>query len=105
MTTYEVITDKVFNSTTIKRTNDNGEVFWIAQDPANSDYGQYLEDVTQAVADQSELDAIAKAKADAQSQADAEKAQALADKTIRDSGIAKAVSLGFTQTQAEGMFP
>lgn len=55
--------------------------------------------------DQAELDAIAKAKVDAQAQADAEKAQALADKTIRDSGIVKAVSLGFTQTQAEGMFP
>ena len=55
--------------------------------------------------DQAELDAIAKAQADAKTQADAEKAQALADKTIRDSGIAKAVLLGFTQTQAEGMFP
>ena len=55
--------------------------------------------------DQAELDAIAKAKVDAQAQADAEKAQALADKTITDSGIVKAVSLGFTQTQAEGMFP
>ena len=55
--------------------------------------------------DQAELNAIAKAQADAKTQADAEKAQALADKTIRDSGIAKAISLGFTQTQAEGMFP
>ena len=77
----------------------------IPKDLANSDYGQYLEDVTQAVADQAELDAIAKAKADAQAQADAEKAQVLADKTIRDLGIVKAVSLGFTQTQAEEMFP
>ena len=54
---------------------------------------------------QAELDAIAKAEANAQAQADAEKTQALADKMIRDSGIAKAVLLGFTQTQAEGMFP
>ena len=70
----------------------------IPKDLANSDYRQYLEDVTQAVADQSELDAIAKAKADAQAQADAQKASEVAFQTQLAATNAKLMALGLTAT-------
>jgi hypothetical protein len=38
---YEVITNEL-GSITIKYTNNEGEVFWIPTDPANSDYQAYL---------------------------------------------------------------
>ena len=40
--TYEVITDELSQSQTIKRTDENGLVSWIPTDPANSDYQAYL---------------------------------------------------------------
>jgi len=39
--TYEIITN-LFNSSCIKRTDENGLVAWIPMDPANSDYQAYL---------------------------------------------------------------
>ena len=68
----------------------------IPKDLANSDYQQYLVDVTQAVADQAELDAIAKAEADAQAQADAEKASEAAFATQLAATKAKLEALGLT---------
>ena len=71
----------------------------IPKDLANSDYRQYLEDVTQSVADQSELDAIAKAEADAQAQADAKaKAEAQAQ-AIKSSAVSKLAKLGLTDEE------
>ena len=70
----------------------------IPKDLANSDYGQYLEDVTQSVADQAELDAIAKAQADAQAQADAEKASEVAFAAQLAVAKAKLEALGLTAT-------
>jgi hypothetical protein len=40
--TYELITDELSQSQTIKRTDKNGLVVWIPLDPANSDYQAYL---------------------------------------------------------------
>ena len=70
----------------------------IPKDLANSDYRQYLEDVTQAVADQAELDAIAKAEADAQAQADAEKASEVAFAAQLADTNKKLMALGLTAT-------
>jgi hypothetical protein len=54
---------------------------------------------------QVELDAIAKAKADAQAdQAARDSADALAAK-VRSDAIQRFLSLGFTQLEAEAMFP
>lgn len=39
--TYEVITDEL-GGTTIKRTDEDGKVWWIPTDEANSDYQRYL---------------------------------------------------------------
>ena len=71
---------------------------FIPKDLANSDYRQYLEDVTQSGADQAELDAIAKAEADAQAQADAEKASEVAFQTQLAATNAKLMALGLTAT-------
>jgi len=38
--TYELITQD--NATIIKRTDADGQVWWIPTDPANSDYQAYL---------------------------------------------------------------
>ena len=38
--TYEIITQD--NGTIIKRTDADGQVWWIPTDPANSDYQAYL---------------------------------------------------------------
>ena len=70
----------------------------IPKDLANSDYRQYLEDVTQSVADQSELDAIAKAEADAQAQADAQKASEVAFAAQLADTNKKLMALGLTAT-------
>jgi hypothetical protein len=40
--TYEVITDPRFNTESIKKTDENGQEFWIPIEPANSDYQRYL---------------------------------------------------------------
>ena len=40
MTTYEVIEEDGFTS--IRKTNDDGKVWVIPNDPANSDYAEYL---------------------------------------------------------------
>jgi len=40
MPTYEEIKDD--NGNIIKRTDENGQVWWIPTDPANSDYQAYL---------------------------------------------------------------
>jgi hypothetical protein len=40
MSKYEVIETET--STSISRTDDNGQVWWIPADPANSDYQRYL---------------------------------------------------------------
>ena len=52
--TYQITADTAGISAIIR--SDGAS---IPKDPANSDYQQYIEDVTQAVADQAELDAIA----------------------------------------------
>jgi hypothetical protein len=39
--TYEIIENQF--SSMIKRTDDEGTVWWIPQDPANSDYQAYLD--------------------------------------------------------------
>ena len=77
---------------------DNGFLHSIPKDPANSDYRQYIEDVTQAVADQSELDAIAKAESDAQAQVDAETASEAAFAAQLAATNAKLMALGLTAT-------
>jgi hypothetical protein len=41
MNTYEVLTGMMGN-TIIRRTDKNGEVWYIPDDPANSDYQAYL---------------------------------------------------------------
>jgi hypothetical protein len=38
---YEVITNER-GATTIKATDETGNIFWIPTDPANSDYQRYL---------------------------------------------------------------
>ena len=68
----------------------------IPKDPANSDYRQYIEDVTQSVADQAELDAIAKAESDAQALADAQKASEVAFATQLADTNKKLMALGLT---------
>jgi hypothetical protein len=68
----------------------------IPKDPANSDYRQYLEDVTQSVADQAEADAIAQAEADAKAQADAQKASEAAFAAQLAATNAKLMALGLT---------
>ena len=78
--------------------DNDGVISTIPKDPANSDYRQYLEDVAQAVADQSELDAIAKAESDAQAQADAQKASEVAFQTQLAATNAKLMALGLTAT-------
>jgi hypothetical protein len=40
--TYEKVTTE-FGNTIIKRTDEDGTVWWIPTDPANSDYQAYLE--------------------------------------------------------------
>ena len=40
MSTYELITDD--NGTVIKRTDESGQIWFIPNDPANSDYQRYL---------------------------------------------------------------
>jgi hypothetical protein len=40
--TYEVITNELSQSETIKRTDENGLIAFIPTDPANSDYQEYL---------------------------------------------------------------
>jgi hypothetical protein len=40
--TYKEIVDEVYGTTTIERTNENGDIAWIPADPANSDYQRYL---------------------------------------------------------------
>jgi hypothetical protein len=47
--TYEVITDELIKTQTIKRTDENGLVAWIPYDPANSDYQAYLAHLTESV--------------------------------------------------------
>lgn len=42
MKTYEIMTSEITNKVVIKATNDAGEIFWIPEDPANSDYQAYL---------------------------------------------------------------
>jgi hypothetical protein len=91
MTTYTVQVSSLGQVFIIRSDGAN-----IPKDPANSDYRQYLEDVTQSVADQSELDAIAKAEADAKAQVDADaKAQAAFDKQLAATN-AKLMALGLT---------
>ena len=68
----------------------------IPKDLANSDYRQYIEDVTQSVADQAELDAIAKAESDAQALADAQKASEVAFATQLADTNKKLMALGLT---------
>ena len=70
----------------------------IPKDLANSDYQQYLVDVTQAVADQAELDAIAKATADAKALADAQKASEVAFAAQLADTNKKLMALGLTAT-------
>lgn len=41
---YEIITGQ-FDSELIKRTDDDGAVWWIPTDPANSDYQKYLKEM------------------------------------------------------------
>ena len=41
MPKYEEITDNL-GTTLIKRTDEDGTVWWIPMDPANSDYAAYL---------------------------------------------------------------
>jgi hypothetical protein len=41
MATYEVETSEL-NSTVIKKTDENGTVWYVPNDPANSDYQAYL---------------------------------------------------------------
>ena len=102
--TYTIPTDEITSElrTDVVLRSDGA---WIPTDPANSDYRQYIEDVTQAVADQAELDAIAKAQADAQAdQAARDSADALAAK-VKSDAIQRFLSLGFTQLEAEAMLP
>ena len=40
--TYKEIVDEVYGTTTIERTDENGDIAWIPTDPANSDYQRYL---------------------------------------------------------------
>jgi len=40
--TYKEIVDEVYGTTTIERTNENGDIAWIPADLANSDYQRYL---------------------------------------------------------------
>ena len=68
----------------------------IPKDLANSDYLQYLEDVTQSVADQSETTAIATAKTQAQAQADSEAKAKAAFTTQLAATNAKLMALGLT---------
>lgn len=42
MPTYLKVTDPVTNQSVIKRTNADGSESWIPEDPANSDYQDYL---------------------------------------------------------------
>jgi hypothetical protein len=39
---YQVIKTTFGNADVIKRTDENGSVWWIPTDPANSDYQAYL---------------------------------------------------------------
>ena len=91
--TYQITADTAGISAIIR--SDGAS---IPKDPANSDYQQYIEDVTQAVADQAELDAIAKAEADAQAQADAQKASEAAFAAQLAATNAKLMALGLTAT-------
>lgn len=45
--TYEIVKDDL--STTIKRTDEDGTVWWIPTDPANSDYQAYLADEAKTI--------------------------------------------------------
>jgi hypothetical protein len=51
MSKYEVIETEI--STSISRTDDNGQVWWIPADPANADYQRYLAWVENPEAEQS----------------------------------------------------
>ena len=93
--TYQVITST--SGVSISRSDGA----WIPKDLANSDYRQYLEDVTQAVANQSELDAIAKAQADAKAQVDAQKASEVAFAAQLAATNQKLMALGLTATDIE----
>lgn len=39
---YKVLQDAIYGTTTIERTDENGDIAWIPTDPANSDYQAYL---------------------------------------------------------------
>ena len=93
---YEVIPANNISPEWVKRTDADGAIWRIPTDPANSDYRQYIEDVTQSVADQSELDAIAKAEADAKAQADAEAQAQAAFQAQLAATNAKLMALGLT---------
>jgi hypothetical protein len=43
---YEIITSELGNKT-IKYTDEQGDVYWIPTDPANSDYQAYLAQLEQ----------------------------------------------------------
>jgi hypothetical protein len=45
--TYEIITDERHGEI-VKKTNENGDVFWIPIDPANSDYQEYLKSLEES---------------------------------------------------------
>jgi hypothetical protein len=42
MKTYEILTNEITNSTSVKATNLDGTIWVIPIDPANSDYAEYL---------------------------------------------------------------
>lgn len=44
---YEVITNELGNQF-IERTDENGAVWWIPEDPANADYQAYLASLNEA---------------------------------------------------------
>ena len=41
--TYKVIENAIYATTTIERTDELGNVAWVPNDPANSDYQAYLD--------------------------------------------------------------
>ena len=45
--TYKVIENAIYATTTIERTDELGNVAWVPNDPANSDYQAYLTQLAQ----------------------------------------------------------
>jgi len=49
MIIYKILTSDLDGTKTIQRTDENGQIWFIPTDPANSDYQAYLAHLTESV--------------------------------------------------------